>query len=215
MADDGWDPSAVLRTAAKPGVLAYHVIFGAYGFWLPNDPRGSWSDFVASWELFLAGGPATKTTTRRSVAHVRHNGAARRQAKLALQFPAVVFDGRQALSIAHGFARMVEKSRYRIHACSILPEHVHLVLGRRAYRVEQMVRLLKAEASSRLAAAGRHPLTPYAQRDGSLPSPWARGCWKVYLNSAGDVRRSVSCVERNPLKEGKRPQHWSFVTPYT
>ena len=127
----------------------------------------------------------------------------------------VAGDGRQALSIAHGFARMVEKSRYRIHACSILPEHVHLVLGRRAYRVEQMVRLLKAEASSRLAAAGRHPLTPYAQRDGSLPSPWARGCWKVYLNSAGDVRRSVSCVERNPLKEGKRPQHWSFVTPYT
>ena len=32
---------AVLRTAAIRGVLAYHVIFGAYGFWLPNDPRGS------------------------------------------------------------------------------------------------------------------------------------------------------------------------------
>jgi hypothetical protein len=27
-------------------ILGYHVIFGAYGFWLPNDPRGSWSDFV-------------------------------------------------------------------------------------------------------------------------------------------------------------------------
>src|SRR5437899_6098149 len=49
-------------------VLASHVIFTTYGFWLPNDPRGSWSDFVAAWELFRAGGPATKTTTRRSVA---------------------------------------------------------------------------------------------------------------------------------------------------
>ncbi len=72
--------SAVLRTAAKPKppVLAYHVIFGAYGFWLPNDPRGSWSDFVAAWELFLAGGHATKTTTRRSVARAlaRRGGAA-------------------------------------------------------------------------------------------------------------------------------------------
>src|SRR5438034_5148372 len=41
-------------------VLASHGIFTAYGFWLPNDPRGSWSDFVRSWELFLAGGFATK-----------------------------------------------------------------------------------------------------------------------------------------------------------
>ena len=35
-------------------IIAYHVIFGMYGFWLPNDPRGSWSDFVAAWELFRA-----------------------------------------------------------------------------------------------------------------------------------------------------------------
>lgn len=27
-------------------MLGAHVIFGAYGFWLPNDPRGSWSEFV-------------------------------------------------------------------------------------------------------------------------------------------------------------------------
>jgi hypothetical protein len=38
-------------------VLAYHLIFSMYGFWLPNDPRGSWSEFVASWELFRFGGP--------------------------------------------------------------------------------------------------------------------------------------------------------------
>jgi hypothetical protein len=24
------------------GVIAYHVIITNYGFWLPNDPRGSW-----------------------------------------------------------------------------------------------------------------------------------------------------------------------------
>ena len=54
-------------------VLAYHVIFGAYGFWLPNDPRGSWSDFVGAWEL-LRFGKATKTTERRSVAPCRTIG---------------------------------------------------------------------------------------------------------------------------------------------
>ena len=29
-------------------VHGYHVILAAYGFWLPNDPRGSWSD-SGSW----------------------------------------------------------------------------------------------------------------------------------------------------------------------
>jgi hypothetical protein len=27
----------------KPLVIAYHLIWTAYGFWLPNDPRGSTS----------------------------------------------------------------------------------------------------------------------------------------------------------------------------
>ena len=27
-----------------PRVLAYHLIMTAYGFWLPNEPRGSWSE---------------------------------------------------------------------------------------------------------------------------------------------------------------------------
>jgi hypothetical protein len=36
-------------------LLAAHIIFTAYGFWLPNDPRGSWSEWVAAWELFRFG----------------------------------------------------------------------------------------------------------------------------------------------------------------
>jgi REP element-mobilizing transposase RayT len=210
----GSSSDAVLRTAAKQGVLAYHVIFGAYGFWLPNDPRGSWSDFVAAWELFRSGGPATKTATRHSLAGVPHDAAARRRVKEALKYPAVVFNGHQALSVARGFARVVKKSGYRVHACTILPEHVHLVLGRHRYRVEQMVRLLKAEASTQLAADGRHPLAAWARPGEPLPTPWARNCWRVFLDSAEAIDRAVRYVEGNPLKEGKPPQGWSFVVPY-
>lgn len=36
-------------------IVGYHLIFSAYGFWLPNDPRGSWSNFVGSWDLFRYG----------------------------------------------------------------------------------------------------------------------------------------------------------------
>ena len=67
-------------------VLAYHVIFTAYGFWLPNDPRGSWSEWVGSWEL-LKFGRATKTDTRRSVAAAPHNVHGRQLATAALKRP--------------------------------------------------------------------------------------------------------------------------------
>jgi hypothetical protein len=30
----------------KPLVIAYHLIWTAYGWWLPNDPRGSMSNYI-------------------------------------------------------------------------------------------------------------------------------------------------------------------------
>jgi hypothetical protein len=71
-------------------VYASHVIFCAYGFWLPNDPRGSWSDFVGSWELYRYGA-ATKVDTRESLAAAEHNRRERLAAKTALKYPAVTF----------------------------------------------------------------------------------------------------------------------------
>jgi REP element-mobilizing transposase RayT len=145
---------------------------------------------------------------------VPHDRAARQRAKAALSYPPVTFDGRQALCVANGFARMVAKARYQVYACSILPEHVHMVLGRYRYDVETMVRLLKAEATTELIQEGRHPLAAYSTPDGTPPSPWARKCWKVFLNDPETVRNAIGYVERNPIKDGKRPQRWSFVVPF-
>ena len=74
-------------------VLGYHVIFSAYGFWLPNDPRGPWSDFVGAWELFLAGGKATTTTEHRALHRDPHDRAKRLATKQRLDRPAVKFSG--------------------------------------------------------------------------------------------------------------------------
>jgi REP element-mobilizing transposase RayT len=108
-------------------IVGYHVIFGAYGFWLPNDPRGSWSNFVGSWELFRYG-PATKTNERRSVAYQPHDQALRLAAKKALKRPAVEFNGQQARAVGMGFASYVQGSRLPVWACAILPDHVHLLV---------------------------------------------------------------------------------------
>src|SRR2546423_14938745 len=125
-------------------VHAYHVIFGAYGFWLPNDPRGSWSTFVKSWELARFG-PATKTTERRSLAKRPHDHALRQAAKQSLKYPAVRFTGVQARAVGNGFATGVDKCGLTARACSIMPENAHLVVGRPRYVSEQKVNLLKGE----------------------------------------------------------------------
>jgi hypothetical protein len=134
-------------------ILAHHVIFSAYGFWLPNDPRGSWSKFVGSWEL-VRFGRATLANTAKSVANVRHDTQVRLAAKLQLKYPAIQFTGIQAVSIAKGFAAAAQDAHYVIHACCILPEHVHLVVQEHARPIRHIVGHLKAESTRSLRADG-------------------------------------------------------------
>ncbi|MEE9212944.1 MAG: hypothetical protein V3U29_09840 [Phycisphaeraceae bacterium] len=95
-----------------------------------------------------------------------------------------------------------------------LPDHVHMVARRHHYRIEQIVGRLKGKASEQLAADARHPFQDLADSSGRRPSPWARKGWNVYLNTDRDICRAVTYVEQNPVKEGKQPQRWSFVTPF-
>ena len=135
-------------------VIGFHVIFSTYGFWLPNDPRGSWSDFVGAWEL-VRFGKATKVSTTRSVARVKHDRRLRDEAKAALEYPPVQFTGRQALAVGQGFALAAKEGGYPVRACAILPEHVHVVLGIHARSIGRIVGHLKARATQRLAHCGR------------------------------------------------------------
>lgn len=192
-------------------VLGYHIIITTYGFWLPNDPRGSWSDFVRSWELRRFG-RATKIDTRRSVAAVQHNYRLRQEAKSALQYPEVHLTGVQAREVGRAIGDYSARNGLKIWACSILPEHMHLVLGRYRFKIEQVANLLKGAATSHLAARGLHPFQEQRRREGRLPPMWTRREWKVFLDSMDDIHRAIRYVEENPVKEGKRRQRWSFVT---
>ena len=194
-------------------VHGYHIIIVTYGTWLPNDPRGSWSEFVASWELFKYG-PATRGETRRSLADDPTLGAARRVIQQGLRLPPVVLSGVQALAVARGFAEAVRRSRLCVWACSILPEHVHFVVARGRLSAERVANFCKAEATKQLNREGLHPLARFAA-DGARPySPWARKEWKAYLDSETAIEDAIRYVEDNPIKEGKRPQTWPFVQPF-
>jgi REP element-mobilizing transposase RayT len=192
-------------------VLGYHIIFGAYGFWLPNDPRGSWSTEVWAEDLRPLG-PATKVATRRSVASKPHDYGAREDAKRHLKYPTVQFNGQQALAISRGIADIADKIDLTIYACAIMPDHVHLVVKRHAIESEVLTGYLTRAATRALNKSGLNPMTAYPRPNGRLPSPWsAGGGWQVYLDSPNAIRRAIQYVEANPVKAGLHPQRWSFV----
>lgn len=192
-------------------MLASHVILGAYGFWLPNDPRGSWSDFVASWNLFRHGGQATKTNETQSLAYRSHDQALRVDAKMLLKRPAIQFNGHQARAIARGFAEYTTRSDLKILACAVMPDHMHLVLGRHRLSPKQLVVQLKGAATRRLIADNLHP---FPSKVGRPAKCFARGEWKVYLDTEDEVSHAIHYVELNPEKEGLPRQRWSFITPW-
>ena len=195
-------------------IHGYHVILPHYGFWLPNDPRGSWSLFVARWELARFG-KTTRHLEQRTLAQLSDEELAQRDAiRNALLYPPVTLTGDQALSVSNGFSNQAAKSGYQIWACAILPEHTHLVVGRHRYKVEQIANLLKGAATTRLIADKIHPLAGHAKPNRRPPGMWARNEWKVYLSSDEQIENAIAYVNDNPVKEGKPPQTWKWIMPY-
>jgi REP element-mobilizing transposase RayT len=194
-------------------VLGSHVIIGMYGFWLPNDERGSWSDFVGSWEL-LQFGKATTVNVRQSLAKRPFDWAKREAARAKLKYPPVKLSGIQARAVGRGFAEHAAKAGVVVLACAIMPQHVHLVIARHHLKVEQLANLLKGAATRRLIDEQLHPLAAHQGVKRRPPKAFARGQWKVFLDSTADIRRAISYVQGNPLREGLPMQRWSFVQPW-
>lgn len=72
--------------------------------------------------------------------------------------------------------------------------------------------MLKCDATRELLGENIHPFSDDPYRDGTIPTPWARKSWPCFLDSDEDIARAIGYVERNPVKDGKRAQEWSFVT---
>jgi REP element-mobilizing transposase RayT len=195
-------------------IHGYHVILPMYGFWLPNDPRGSWSDYVRRWEIAKFGKPL-KTLERKELNELTEEEIRDRdEAKAALSYPPVSISDDQALTIAEGFKVQALKSNYTIWACAIMPEHTHMVLARHSYHVERMVNLLKGSTTTEMMKLGNHPLKSHATPGERPPRMWSAHEWKVFLDSEDAIRQAIAYVERNPENEGKPKQSWNFVSPF-
>lgn len=181
-------------------ILAFHSILSTYGFWLPNEPRGSWSQFVASYELFRFG-PATTTDTRRSLSHRPYDRSLKQQMRESLKYPPVRFTDEQVRIAGNA---ILANTPYRFHALAVLPDHVHAVIEHTDRDIRRVVGHLKSEATRALRAAGFFP----GRR------PWVEHGWNVYLDSDGGVFRAIDYVNGNPIREGMAAQRWDGITPY-
>jgi REP element-mobilizing transposase RayT len=194
-------------------IVGHHIVISAYGFWLPNDPRGSWSTYVGSDRLYQFG-PANPTTETRSVAHVPHDHHKRRQAKTALKYPPVHFSGLQARAIGRGFGTYVRTAGLTVWACAIMPDHAHLFVQGHRVSPKAMSNQLKGDATEQLLAEELHPFQTIRDTRDRVPKCFAVGEWTEDIADE-HAERVIRYIQQNPVKAGLKPQRWPFVVPYS
>jgi REP element-mobilizing transposase RayT len=172
-------------------VIAYHIIFGAYGFWLPNDPRGSMSRYVLAPRLQAFGLPhPVREDTSLSPAERGRLQAMRDE----LQYPAVRFSDEQIGCVAGAFAEIVGRFGFVLYAAALMPDHVHVVAARQEVHAETIAGHLKRAGSRALRRAGLHSFAQFEQSDGRLPTPWGERAWKIFLFTEDDIEHAVEYV---------------------
>jgi len=191
------------RPCPSPSSSAHHLIWTAYGCWLPNDPRGSGSTTI-------------RKDVLREVGELHHGrkqvqppaSEERRfyqQATPLLRHAVLTFGENECLQLGNAFAEVIAAERYTCWACAIMPDHVHVLLRKHKHSAETMIEALKQDSRAGLVEGHFR----------SLDHPtWSEGGWKVFLDHPDEVWRTLRYIEKNPLPLGEAVQSWAFVTPY-
>lgn len=187
----------------RPLVIGYHLIWTGYGWWLPNDPRGSGSKTVATDVIAELGelhyGRRAVQPSSKAIREFY------RQARVVLKFPLLMLDAGQREYIAAGFAEEISRQRYTCYACAVMPDHVHLLIRKHKHQAEEMI--------ENLQRAGRRGLLESSDIDSDHPI-WTPDGWKVFLDRPNAVRSVIRYIEDNPMKAKMPKQNWPFVTLY-
>jgi REP element-mobilizing transposase RayT len=184
-------------------IVGHHLLWTAYGCWLPTDPRGSSSKVVRVQEIAELG---DHHYGRKQIQPPSHEIREFYQnARTVLKHRLLRFSEEDVAVIAGSFAGTMQRCRYTCYACAIMPDHVHLLIRRHRDTADQMIETLQTDSRAAMIAAGRRP---------EEHPVWTTGGRKVYQNTREDMERIVLYVENNPLEIGRPAQHWDFVRPY-
>jgi REP element-mobilizing transposase RayT len=188
---------------ALPIVIAHHLIWTAYGSWLPNDPRGSMSQAIRNDLLRDLG---TLHNGRKAVQPAsREIRAFYRETEGKLKHDLLTFGQAEIAAIAEAFEGTIRNLRYTCYACAIMPDHVHVLIRKHTHDAEDMIANLQEGSRLRLRASSLRP---------ESHPVWGGPGWKVFQDHPDDVRRTMKYIEDNPLSLRMPEQTWNFITPY-
>ena len=187
----------------RPIVIAHHLMWTAYGWWLPNDPRGSTSRTIASDVIAELGKLHYGRRTVQPSSHTIREF--RERSREVLKFPLLKFSDREVPIVAEGFAEAIREHRYTCYACVIMPDHAHLIIRKHKHKAEEMIENLQETSRLRLSSS--------ATRSADHPV-WTQRGGKVFLDHPSAIRRTIRYIEDNPVKWKLPRQRWPFVTEY-
>lgn len=187
----------------RPIVIAHHLIWTAYGWWLPNDPRGSTSRTVASDVIRELGELHYGRRAIQPPSHVVRDF--RDRAKKKLKHPLLKLGLEETSAVACAFSQTILEHRYTCYACAIMPDHLHMIIRKHKHRAEQMI--------GNFQQASRLRLSTESLRTADHPV-WARSGWKGFLDHPDAIRRTIRYIEDNPMKWKLPAQKWPFVKEY-
>jgi REP element-mobilizing transposase RayT len=184
-------------------ILAHHLVWVAYSCWLPNDPRGSWSADLRVDKLAPLGpmhyGRKEQQPPSRDIR------AFYQQADDLLEHPRLLFTDDDIALLGERIGRRVREHGYTCYGCSIMTDHVHLLIRRHRDWAEQMLEYFQEESRRALIEAGRRPANH---------SVWGGPGWKAFKSSPEEIVACIKYIRENPIKAGRPAQYWDFVTPY-
>jgi REP element-mobilizing transposase RayT len=184
-------------------IVGYHLIWTAYGSWLPNDPRGSSSHEIRCAEIVGLGElHHGRKKVQPAAGDIRAFYEAARQ---LLKHELLKFSSDEIQVIAKEFANVIRQQTYTCYSCAIMPDHVHMLIRKHRDNAEKMI--------EHFQDASREALIASAHRPADHPV-WGGPGWKVYLETRGDFERVIRYINDNPIKAGRHRQIWDFVTPY-
>lgn len=183
-------------------VIAHHLIWTLYGWWLPNDPRGGMSrgiacDLIAELGALHYGRKRVQPASRDIREFYTH-------AAKVLKFPLQLLAIEEFPAVAAAIREMTRQRQYTCYACAIMPDHVHMVIRKHKDLAEEMIENFQDATRATLTRTLKwrdHPV-------------WGGPGWKVFLDHPDDVRRTIPYVEQNPIKAHLPAQRWDFVQPY-
>lgn len=195
-------PSRVIHIGPRT-ILGYHLVWTAYGWWLPNDPRGSMSRTIACDVIAELG--ELHYGRKKIQPASRDIRAFYERATQVLKHPLLTFAPEEIAAIAEAFATVIREEMYTCYACAIMPDHVHALIRKHRDSAEEMI--------AKLQGASRDQVINLELRQVDHPV-WGGPGWKVFLDSPEDIRRTVRYIEQNPTKARLPGQHWEFVSEY-